>query len=259
MTRPPRSGSGTSSALAPGTSTQAATSASACAGAAQAPASAPAASANASLSRRHPLAGTLLPGVNRCKTAYISPLPGAPPTGRAIIISSMKMLMGAGLALMNMRTTPQKMAASAVAFTLPLGIVVCALILSGMAWSEPVLLLIAGSYALALYSTLGHHYQVLTTFGGLREAIQRFSRGNFEFRGEGAWGGTETGVLLDQIKDLRAGLAAIVEKVRATSDVSNQAGGEVISGDVELAGGTERPAATVEGRGGGGEQLGAAV
>src|SRR5258706_7555848 len=160
MTRPPRSGSGTSSALAPGTSIQAAASASACARGAQTPASAPAASANASLSRRHPLAGTLLPGVNRCKTAYISPLPGAPPTGRAIIISSMKMLMGAGLALMNMLTTPQKMAASAVTFTLPLGIVVCALILSGMAGSEPLLPLIGGRHAAGPYSTPGPHHQV---------------------------------------------------------------------------------------------------
>src|SRR5258706_6918499 len=259
MTRPPRSGSGTSRALAPGTSIQAAASASACARGAQTPASAPAASATASLSRRHPLAGTLLPGVTGCKTAYISRLPGAPPTGRAIIISSMKMLMGAGLALMNMLTTPQKMAASAVAFTLPLGIVVCALILSGMAWSEPVLLLIAGSYALALYSTLGHHYQVLTTFGGLREAIQRFSRGNFEFRGEGAWGGTETGVLLDQIKDMSARLAAIFEKVRASSDVINQAAREIISGHVNLSQRTEEQATTLEETASGMEELSGTV
>src|SRR6185503_19921973 len=129
-------------------------------------------------------------------------------------MSSMKMLMGPGLFLMNTLTTPQKMVASAAAFTLPLGIVVYVLIESGMAWSDPVLLLIAGGYALALYSTVGHHYQVQTTFGGLREAIQRFSRGNFDFRVEGAWVGTETGVLLEQIKDMSARLAGIFEKVR---------------------------------------------
>jgi len=174
-------------------------------------------------------------------------------------MSPMKMLMGPGLALMNTLTTPQKMIASAVAFTLPVGIVVYALIGSGVAWSEPVLLLIAGGYALALYSTLGHHYQVLTTFGGLREAIQRFSRGNFEFRGEGAWGGTETGMLLDQVKDMSARLAAIFEKVRASSDVINQAAREIASGHVNLSQRTEEQASTLEETAAGMEQLSTTV
>jgi methyl-accepting chemotaxis protein len=174
-------------------------------------------------------------------------------------MSSMKMLMGPGLLLMNMLTTPQKMAASVVAFTLPLGIVVCALIASGMAWNEPVLLLIAGAYALALYSTLGHHFQVLTTFGGLREAIQRFSRGNFDFRVEGAWGGTETGVLLDQIKDMSARLVEIFGKVRTSADVINQAAREIAAGHVNLSQRTEEQASTLEETASGMEELSATV
>jgi methyl-accepting chemotaxis protein len=174
-------------------------------------------------------------------------------------MSSMKMLMGPGLALMNRLTTPQKMIASAVAFTLPVGIVVYALIESGTAWHDPALLLVAGGYALALYSTLGHHFQVLTTFGGLREAIQRFSRGNFEFRGEGAWDGTETGVLLDQIKDMSARLAEIFEKVRASSDVINQAAREIAAGHVNLSQRTEEQATTLEETASGMEELSATV
>jgi len=46
-------------------------------------------------------------------------------------MSSMKMPMGPGLLLINALTTPRKMTASAVAFTLPLGIVAYVLIESG--------------------------------------------------------------------------------------------------------------------------------
>jgi len=79
----------------------------------------------------------------------------------------MNMLMRPGLALMNGLTTPQKMVAAVAAFSVP--IVIAVYVLSeqaGVTWQDPAALLIAGGYLLALYSTLGHHFQVATGFSG---------------------------------------------------------------------------------------------
>jgi methyl-accepting chemotaxis protein len=172
----------------------------------------------------------------------------------------MKVLMSPGLALLNTLTTPQKMVMSVLAFTMPLGIAAYVLVeQSGVAWRDPEILLLAAGYALALYSTLGHHLQVVSSYSRLREAVQRFSRGDFEFRGEGAWVGNETGVLLDQLEDMSARLARVFEKVRSSADVINQAAKEIAAGHVNLSQRTEEQASTLEETASGMEALSATV
>jgi methyl-accepting chemotaxis protein len=171
----------------------------------------------------------------------------------------MKVLMGPGLALMNALTTPQKMLFTAAAFSLPVWVAVYLLIWhAGMAWQDSALLLIAGGYLVALYSTLGHHLQVKTGFGGLRTAIERFSRGDLEYRGEGTSLG-EIGVLLQQIKDMSASLAGIFERVRGSADAINQAAKEIAAGHVNLSQRTEEQASTLEQTASGMEQLSGTV
>src|SRR5882672_6253209 len=171
----------------------------------------------------------------------------------------MKVLMGPGLALMNALTTPQKMLATAAVFSLSIWIAGYLLVGTlGVAWQDPALLLIGGAYLLAVYSTLGHHLQVKTGFGGLRESIERFSRGDLEHRSEGTSQG-EIGILLRQIRDMSASLAGIFERVRGSADAINQAAKEIAAGHVNLSQRTEEQASTLEQTASGMEQLSGTV
>jgi methyl-accepting chemotaxis protein len=171
----------------------------------------------------------------------------------------MRSLIEPGMALMNHLTTAQKMLLAAGAFSLPLGAAVLLLVEQrDGAWADPAMIAIAAGYLLALYTTLGHHLQVKTGFGGLREAIQRFSRGDLDFRNEGTRTG-EIGVLLEHIKTMSTNLAEIFQQVRASADVIDGAAREIAAGHVNLSQRTEEQASTLEETASGMEELASTV
>jgi methyl-accepting chemotaxis protein len=170
-----------------------------------------------------------------------------------------RFLMAPGIALMNLLSTPQKILLAVAAFSLPLAAAMLLLAEQrGGAWSDPAMLLLAGGYLLALYSTLGHHLQVKTGFGGLREAIQRFSAGDLDYRGKGVRQG-EIGTLLEHIKTMSANLAGIFQQVRSSADVIDRAAREIAAGHVNLSQRTEEQASTLEQTASGMEELASTV
>jgi methyl-accepting chemotaxis protein len=166
----------------------------------------------------------------------------------------MQFLLAPGIALMNRLSTPQKMLVMIAAFSLPLAVAVAVL----GAWRDPALLLIGAGYLLALYSTLGHHLQVKTGFGGLREAVQRFASGDLDYRSEGTGRG-EIGGLLQHIKTMSASLAGIFERVRASAEVIDAAAREIAAGHLDLSQRTEEQASTLEETASGMEELAVTV
>ena len=84
----------------------------------------------------------------------------------------------------------------------------------GASWSDPTLLAIGAGLLFAWYVTLAHHLQVMSGFASLREAVERFSAGDLEYRDDGASTG-EIGMLLEKIEDMSARLAEVFGRVRA--------------------------------------------
>jgi methyl-accepting chemotaxis protein len=126
------------------------------------------------------------------------------------------------------------------------------------AWHDPVLLLVGAGYLLALYSTVGHHLQVKTGFGGLREAVQRFASGDLDYRSEGTGRG-EVGGLLQHIKTMSASLAGIFDQVRGSAAVIDAAAREIAAGPEDLSQRTEEQVSTLEETASGMEELAVTV
>jgi methyl-accepting chemotaxis protein len=171
----------------------------------------------------------------------------------------MKVLLAPGMALMNVLTTPQRMVLCALVFTIPLAIAAWLLLAdAGAGWRDPVMLLVGGGYLLALYTTLGHHLQVKTGFGGLRQAVERFTAGDLEYRSDATTAG-EIGDLLARLRDMSASLSRIFERVRGSADAIDRAAKEIAAGHVNLSQRTEQQASTLEETASGMEELASTV
>ena len=170
-----------------------------------------------------------------------------------------KLLLGPGIALMNVLTTPQRVVITAAAFSLPLAAALVWLVEpSGAAWQDPAILFVGGAYLLALYTTIAHHLQIKDGFGNLREAIQHFSTGDLEFRSTGARIG-EMGRLIRQIEEMSGNLAGIFRQVRSSAEAIDQTAREIAAGHVNLSQRTEEQASTLEQTASGMEQLASTV
>jgi methyl-accepting chemotaxis protein len=171
----------------------------------------------------------------------------------------MKLLVAPGLALMNALTTAQRMVLVTVAFSLAIVGVLAQMVHGvGLAWSDPAVIAVLATFALALYGSYGHHLQVKSGFKGLRDAIERFSAGDLGYRSAAAAQG-EIGILLGQLKDMSASLAGIFQQVRGSADAINRAAKEIAAGHVNLSQRTEEQASTLEQTASGMEELAGTV
>jgi methyl-accepting chemotaxis protein len=168
-------------------------------------------------------------------------------------------LMEPGIALMRRLSTAQRFLLVTTIFALPLAVAVYLLGEGpGVAWDEPVVVLIAVGYLLASYQQLGHHLLLKAGFSDMRETVSRLSAGDLEQRSDAADRG-ELGMYLVQLKDMSASLAEIFEQVRLGARTIDHAAKEMAAGHVSLSRRTEEQASTLEETASGMEELAATV
>jgi methyl-accepting chemotaxis protein len=183
----------------------------------------------------------------------------ATPHNHALEGDGLRILMAPGMALMNALTTAQRMVLGVTVFTVATAPLLYLLIVrAGLSWSDTSIVSALIAYAVACYIALGHHLQVKTGFAGLRGAISRFSAGDLEYRDAAARTG-EIGELLEQLKEMSAGLAGTFQQVRGSADAINRAAKEIAAGHVNLSQRTEEQASTLEETASGMEELASTV
>jgi methyl-accepting chemotaxis protein len=171
----------------------------------------------------------------------------------------LKLLAAPAVALMRLVSTPQKFLLMLVFYSVPLaGAVYLIVERSGAAGNALALGAAGAIYLFAAYILLAWHMQTKGGFGNLRKAVHLLRDGDLSFRPERGKGG-QVWALLYQIADMSARLAEIFEKVRASSDVINQAAREIAAGHVNLSQRTEEQATTLEETASGMEELSATV
>ena len=171
----------------------------------------------------------------------------------------MKILLAPAIAVMNRLTTAQRMLLIATLFAVLLAAALSMLIgQAGVAWSDPLILLMLAGYLLASYQQFGQHLLVKKGFAGLREAVQHLSAGDLEYRG-GKINRGEIGSLLAGLKAMSESLSGIFAQIRASAEAVDRSAKELAAGHVNLSQRTEKQASTLEETAAGMEELAGTV
>jgi len=170
-----------------------------------------------------------------------------------------KTFLAPAIAVINRLSTGQRMLLIAALFTLMLAYVLYVLISVGSAaWNEPAFLLISAGWLLASYQQFGQHLFVKQGFRGLRQAVERLSAGDLEYRSD-TGGSGDIGALLSLLKGIRTGLSAVFAQAQSSAQAIDGAAKEVAAGHVNLSQRTEEQASSLEETASGMEELAATV
>jgi methyl-accepting chemotaxis protein len=171
----------------------------------------------------------------------------------------MNFLVAPAVAFMKLFNTPQRFLVMVLAYGLPFAAALYFLLgRPGEVRGAYFLLLIVCIYILALYLVLCWHVQVTHGFVNVREAIDRLSKGDLQYRSEKGHRGLVWG-LAYQLGELSAELAAIFAQAQASARVIDGAAKEVAAGHVNLSQRTEEQASSLEQTASGMEELAATV
>ncbi len=171
----------------------------------------------------------------------------------------MNFLVAPAVAFMKLFDTPQRFLVMVLAYSFPFAAALYFLLSEvGGVRNAYILLLSVSIYVFTLYLVLCWHVQVTHGFRNVREAIDRLSKGDLQYRSEKGQRGLVWG-LAYQLGDLSAEFAGIFAQVQASAQVIDGAAKEVAAGHVNLSQRTEEQASSLEQTASGMEELAATV